>query len=224
MFITCWQLLSYFSGAFSLTRGRVWPLALSSLVFLGFESLGTPDHILLLALFSLYSLRTDHSQKTHFYCCLAPTAQKNSHMISTQRVHWHADFCLATSYKHSPYWDISSIVARFNVFTESLPNSALAIHITILFISLELAIHWLAVIVYILRSSVWFLCQKQTILTSSSCLSSLTRQILQQNLKIGVSGFIPRSSFTLTIWQRVICAFEKLLSWFTLLLLSVSEM
>jgi hypothetical protein len=51
-----------------------------------------------------------------------------------------------------------------------------------------------------------------------------TRQILQQNLKIGISRFIPKSSFTVTTCQYVICAAEKLLSWFIWRLLSVSEM
>jgi hypothetical protein len=50
IFITFWQLRSYFCGAPSLTRGRVcllfMLLALSSAVFLGSESLGTSVHIL----------------------------------------------------------------------------------------------------------------------------------------------------------------------------------
>jgi hypothetical protein len=50
-FITLWQLRSCFSGAQSLTRGRVcllyMLLTLASVVFLGSESLGTYDHILL---------------------------------------------------------------------------------------------------------------------------------------------------------------------------------
>jgi hypothetical protein len=51
IFITLWQLRSCFSGASSLTRGRVcllyMLLALASVVFLGSESIGTCDHILL---------------------------------------------------------------------------------------------------------------------------------------------------------------------------------
>jgi hypothetical protein len=51
IFITLWQLRSCFCGAPSLTRGRVcllyMLLALASIVFLGSESLGTRDHILL---------------------------------------------------------------------------------------------------------------------------------------------------------------------------------
>jgi hypothetical protein len=51
IFITLWQLRSCFCGAPSLTRGRVcllfMLLALASAVFLGSESLGIIDHILL---------------------------------------------------------------------------------------------------------------------------------------------------------------------------------
>jgi hypothetical protein len=57
IFITLWQLLSWFVGAPSLTRGRVcllyMLLALVSVVFLGFESLGTRYHF--------YFLRSDTS-------------------------------------------------------------------------------------------------------------------------------------------------------------------
>jgi hypothetical protein len=51
IFITVWQLRSYFCGTPSLTRGRVcllcMLLALASAVFLGSEYLGTRSHILL---------------------------------------------------------------------------------------------------------------------------------------------------------------------------------
>jgi hypothetical protein len=51
IFITTWQLRSCFCRTPSLTRGRVCRsymlLALASAVFLGFESLGTRDHVLL---------------------------------------------------------------------------------------------------------------------------------------------------------------------------------
>jgi hypothetical protein len=49
IFITVWQLRSCFCGAPSLTRGRVCLLymLLALAVFLGSESLGTRDHILL---------------------------------------------------------------------------------------------------------------------------------------------------------------------------------
>jgi hypothetical protein len=51
IFITFWQLQSCFCGAPSLTRGRIcffnMLLVLTSIVFLGSESFGTRDHILL---------------------------------------------------------------------------------------------------------------------------------------------------------------------------------
>jgi hypothetical protein len=50
-----------------------------------------------------YPLGTDHAQKTHFYCCVAQTTQKTSHVITISPVHWRADCCLKTSYEHSPY-------------------------------------------------------------------------------------------------------------------------
>jgi hypothetical protein len=48
-----------------------------------------------------YPLSMDHTQKTQFYCCVAQTTQKTSHVIAISPVHWHADCCLVTSYKHS---------------------------------------------------------------------------------------------------------------------------
>jgi hypothetical protein len=48
-----------------------------------------------------HPLGTDHSQKTQFYCYLAQTTQKTSHGITDSLVHWRADCCLATGYKHS---------------------------------------------------------------------------------------------------------------------------
>jgi hypothetical protein len=50
-----------------------------------------------------YPLGTDHAQKTQFYCCVAQTTQKTSHVIIISPVHWRADCCLAMSYKHSSY-------------------------------------------------------------------------------------------------------------------------
>jgi hypothetical protein len=62
IFITLWQLRSCFCGTPSLTRGRVcllyMLLALASVVFLGSESLGTRDHILL----SLVNIFLQHLQ------------------------------------------------------------------------------------------------------------------------------------------------------------------
>jgi hypothetical protein len=51
-----------------------------------------------------YPFGTDHAQKTQFYCCVTQTTQKTSHLIAISPVHWRADCCLATSYKHSSYW------------------------------------------------------------------------------------------------------------------------
>jgi hypothetical protein len=48
-----------------------------------------------------YPLGTDHAQKTQFYCCVAQTPQKTSHVIAISPLHWRAVCCLATSYKHS---------------------------------------------------------------------------------------------------------------------------
>jgi hypothetical protein len=50
-----------------------------------------------------YPLGTDHACKTQFYCCIAQTTQKTSHVIAVSPVHWLADYCLATSYKYSSY-------------------------------------------------------------------------------------------------------------------------
>jgi hypothetical protein len=41
--------------------------------------------------------------KTQFYCCVAQTTQKASHVISISSVHWLADCYLTTSYKHASY-------------------------------------------------------------------------------------------------------------------------
>jgi hypothetical protein len=49
-----------------------------------------------------YPLGTDHAQKTQFYCCVAQ--KKRSHVIAISPVHWRADCCLATAYKHSSYY------------------------------------------------------------------------------------------------------------------------
>jgi hypothetical protein len=74
---------------------------------------------------ALYILRTDHAQKNQFYSCLTPIAQKTSHVVHTQQVFWRAACCPATSYKYPSYWDTTSIIARFNVFTEPLADNAL---------------------------------------------------------------------------------------------------
>jgi hypothetical protein len=130
-------------GAPSLTRGRVcllyMLLALASSVFLGSRSLGTRDHILLsqswdfpfhrllrlagsrwrsrvcYSRYSLCSLRTDHAQETRpLLLRSADRTGNTTHVVTTQRVYWRADDCLATSYKHSSYCC---------VFTISLPSN-----------------------------------------------------------------------------------------------------
>jgi hypothetical protein len=52
-----------------------------------------------------YPLGTDNAQKTQLlvYCFMAQTTQKTSHVITIPPVHWLADCCLTTSYKHSSY-------------------------------------------------------------------------------------------------------------------------
>jgi hypothetical protein len=50
-----------------------------------------------------YPLGMEHTQKTQFYCCVAQTTQITSHVIAILPVHWCADCCLATSYKHLSY-------------------------------------------------------------------------------------------------------------------------
>jgi hypothetical protein len=53
-----------------------------------------------------------------FYCYLAPTTLKTSHMVAIPPVHWRADCCLATSYKHSSY----CCVTLSEVFIAPLPS------------------------------------------------------------------------------------------------------
>jgi hypothetical protein len=50
-----------------------------------------------------------------------------SHVIPSQRIHWCAACCTATSNKHSYFY----CCAHFNVVAESLRSNALAIHVTI---------------------------------------------------------------------------------------------
>jgi hypothetical protein len=66
-----------------------------------------------------YPLGTDHAQKTQFYYCVAQTTQKTSHAITISPVHWRADYCLTTSYKHSSY----CYVTLSEVFIAPLPSS-----------------------------------------------------------------------------------------------------
>jgi hypothetical protein len=69
----------------------------------------------------LYPLGTDHAQKTQFYCFVAQTTQKTSHTITISPVHWRADCCLATRYKHSSY----CCVTLSEVFIAPLLGNAL---------------------------------------------------------------------------------------------------
>jgi hypothetical protein len=66
----------------------------------------------------LYLLCTGHAQKIQFYCCVEQTTQKTIHVIAISPVHWRADCCLTTSYKHSS----SCCVILSEVFIASLPG------------------------------------------------------------------------------------------------------
>jgi hypothetical protein len=60
--------------------------------------------------------------------------ENTSHVIATQRVHWRADCCLATSYTCTFFHrDTVYIVARWNMYTELLPRNTLSKCVTIFF-------------------------------------------------------------------------------------------
>jgi hypothetical protein len=42
-----------------------------------------------------YPLGMDHAQKTQFYCCIAQTTKKTSHVIAISPVRWRADWTVA---------------------------------------------------------------------------------------------------------------------------------
>jgi hypothetical protein len=66
-----------------------------------------------------YPLGTDHAQKTQpLCCCMAQTTLKTNHVIAISPVHWRAECCLATSYKHLPY----CCVTLSEVFIAPLPS------------------------------------------------------------------------------------------------------
>jgi hypothetical protein len=96
---------------------------------------GWLPNITRIPLYSLRVDRTENSASTVGTClpnhCItmvaAMTAQNTSHVISSQRIHWCATCCPATSNKHSYFY----CCVRFYVFTESLPSNALVIHVTI---------------------------------------------------------------------------------------------
>jgi hypothetical protein len=67
-----------------------------------------------------YPLGTNDTQKTQFYHCVAHATQKTSHVTTISPVHWRADFCLATTYRHSSY----CCVTLREVFIAPLPKDA----------------------------------------------------------------------------------------------------
>jgi hypothetical protein len=78
------------------------------------------------------------AQKNPFYCWNVFTESlhsnghaadriETSHVIPSQRTHWCTACCPATNNKHSYFY----CCMRFNVFTESLPSNALAMHIAL---------------------------------------------------------------------------------------------
>jgi hypothetical protein len=66
-----------------------------------------------------YPLGTDHAKKIQFYCCVAQTTQKTSHVITISPVHWLADCDLGTSYKHLFY---CCVILSEKVFIAPLPS------------------------------------------------------------------------------------------------------
>jgi hypothetical protein len=70
--------------------------------------------------YSLVSFR--HGPRTENtdppYCCASQTTHKTSHVITISPVHWLADCCLATSYKHSSY----CCVTLSEVFIAPMPS------------------------------------------------------------------------------------------------------
>jgi hypothetical protein len=100
----------------------------------------------------LYPLGTDHTQKTQFYCCVAQTTQKTSLMITISPVHWHADCCLATSYKHSSYccvhvsqavyWAIAWQCVDMSQYTKRISYETLFIPDTVLLILSQSALYY----------------------------------------------------------------------------------
>jgi hypothetical protein len=57
-----------------------------------------------------------------------------SHVILSQRVHWGADCCLATSYNIRPLRHMFHF-CTFELFTEPLPRNALSKFVTVLTIN-----------------------------------------------------------------------------------------
>jgi hypothetical protein len=105
---------------------------------------------------SLYSIRTDHPENTAsiIETCLpnhciatvaARTPKKASHVIAISPVHWRADCCLPTSYKHSSYcWCLSrrclaihatirTVAILFYLFILLLPYFLIHISVALLY-------------------------------------------------------------------------------------------
>jgi hypothetical protein len=114
-----WQLRSCFCGAPSLMRGRVcllyMLLVLASAVFLGFESLGTRDHILLSQIWDfpfrrllrLAGSRWRYSTQPHSSSCpdyniLARIAQKHRSSVAVSNF-WRSRY-LATAVAHQRFY------------------------------------------------------------------------------------------------------------------------
>jgi hypothetical protein len=103
IFIIVWQLRSCFCGTPHLTKGRAcllcMLLALVSAVFLGSESLGSRDHILLSQFWDFSFrrlLRLAGSYRTLLITTLhGPCTENTYHVTATQPVHWRASCCLA---------------------------------------------------------------------------------------------------------------------------------
>jgi hypothetical protein len=105
-------------------RWDPWPYICSRLFFPSFV---VPPLIKMEGLDFFYNWcsLTTPTQKTHFYCCVAQTTQKRTHVITISPVHWLADCCLATSYKHQSY---CCVILSEKVFIEPLPGNALTCH------------------------------------------------------------------------------------------------
>jgi hypothetical protein len=67
----------------------------------------------------ILSARTTHRKHSRSIICVAQTTQKTSDAITISPVHWLADCCLATSYKHSSYF---CVTLSEKVFIAPLPS------------------------------------------------------------------------------------------------------
>jgi hypothetical protein len=137
IFITLWQLRSYFCGAPSLTRGLLC-LALASAVFLGSESLGTRGHILLSQIWDFPFRRLLRLAGSKWRCSIRPLLFSSlfcTTYIAPTRIHRkHVHFLAMNVYccpeREStgplPNNRCPAIVERLchgNVFVDSFPSS-----------------------------------------------------------------------------------------------------